>query len=83
MSLLNPALSTIGTVLNAKDVITSNRQAVLRSYSMALYRQKLLSTYRCVAATAVKQRIDKKKLLSEFFDLNKFSLLKWGDYAAG
>jgi hypothetical protein len=83
MSLLNPALSTIGTVLNAKDVITSNRQAVLRSYSMALYRQTLLSTYRCVAATAVKQRIDKKKLLGEFFDLTKFSLLKWGDYAAG
>ena len=83
LSLLNPTLSTIGKVSNAKDVITSNRQAVLRNYSMALYRQKLLSTYRCVAATTVRQRIDKKKLLAEFFDLNKFSLLKWGDYAAG
>jgi hypothetical protein len=32
-----------------------------------------------VATTPVKQRIDKKKLLAEFFDLKRFSLLKWGD----
>ena len=82
MSLLNPPLSGVGKVYNAKDVIASNRQAVLRNYGMPLYRQKLLSTYRSVAATAVRQRIDRKKLLAEFFDLNKFSLLKWGDYAA-
>jgi DNA-binding transcriptional regulator of glucitol operon len=83
MTLLNPSLSSVGRVRNAKDVIASNRQAVLRNYGMQLYRQKLLSTYRYVAATAVRQRIDKKKLLAEFFNLNKFSLLKWGDYAAG
>ncbi len=78
--LLNPPLARVGEVRNAKELITSNRQAVLRSYNMALYRQKLLRTYRYVAATAVRQRIDKKKLLAEFFNLNKFSLLKWGDY---
>ncbi len=83
MLLLNPALSRIGEVSNAKDVIASNRQAVLRHYSAALYRQKLFSIYRCVAETAVRQQIDKKKLLGEFFDLSKFSLLKWGDYASG
>jgi len=82
MSLLNPPLSRIGKVPNAKDVIKSNHNAVLRNYGMELHRKKLLNTYTCVAATAVKQRIDKKKLLTEFFDLNKFSLLKWGDYGA-
>jgi hypothetical protein len=82
MSLLNPSLLKIGKVSNAKDLIKSNSKAVLDNYSMARQRQKLLSTYKHVAATAVKQRIDKKKLLTEFFDLNKFSLLKWGDYGA-
>jgi hypothetical protein len=80
--LLNPVLSRIGRPSNAEDVIRSNRQALLRNYSMALYRQKLLSTYRRVVATSIHQHIDKKKLLAGFFDLNKFSLLKWGDYDA-
>ena len=83
MSLLNPHLSTIGRRPHATDVIRSNRTAVLRHYSTELCRQKLLNTYRQVAATAVRQRIDKKKLLAEFLNLHKFSLLKWGDYGAG
>jgi hypothetical protein len=82
MSLLNPSLSGIGKVSNAKELIKSNRKAVLRNYSMALYRHKLLSTYEQAAKTVVKQRIDKKKLLTQFFDLNQFGLLKWGDYSA-
>jgi glycosyltransferase involved in cell wall biosynthesis len=82
ISLLNPPLSKIGKVWNATDIIKSNRNAVLRNYSMARYRRKLLSTYKHVATTAVRQRLDKKKLLTEFFDLRKFSLLKWGDYGA-
>ena len=82
MSLLNLPLSRIGKVPNAKEVIKSNRKAVLRNYSLELYRRKLLSTYEQTAMTVVKQRIDKKKLLTEFFDLKRFSLLKWGDYAA-
>jgi hypothetical protein len=82
MSLLNPPLARIGKVPNAKAVIKSNRDAVLRNYSLARYRKKLLRTYAHAAATAVRQQIDKKKLLAEFFDLNKFSLLKWGDYDA-
>jgi hypothetical protein len=80
MLLLNPLLSNIGKVRNAKEVIQTNRQAVLRNYGMEGYRQKLLSTYRCTAATSIRHRIDRKKLLRAFFDLNKFSLLKWGDY---
>jgi hypothetical protein len=82
MCFLNPPLSRIGQVSNAEDIIMSNRSAVLRNYSMELCRHKLLSTYKQTATTAVKQRIDKKKLLAEFFDLKQFSLLKWGDYEA-
>lgn len=82
LSLLNPQISTIGSVPNASDIIKSNRNAVLHNYSLASYRHKLLSAYKQVAATSVRQRIDKTKLLAAFFDLNKFSLLKWGDYRA-
>lgn len=82
ISLLNAPLSEMGRVSNAKDLIRANHKAVLRNYSRARCRQKLLSTYRYVAATPVRQRIDRKRLLAEFFDLNKFSLLKWGDYVA-
>jgi hypothetical protein len=80
--LLNPALSRIGRLSDAEAVIRSNRQAVLDNYSIAQYRQTLLGVYRRVATKSVRQRIDKRKLLADFFDLNKFSLLKWGDYNA-
>jgi hypothetical protein len=49
---------------------------------MAQYRQKLLAIYGHVDATTIRQHIDKKKLLAEFLDLTKFSLLKWSDYGA-
>jgi hypothetical protein len=82
MSFLNPPLARIGSTPNAKDIIKSNRNAVLRNYSLTSYRHHLLRTYKQAAAAAVRQRIDKTKLLNEFFVLNKFSLLKWGDYGA-
>jgi hypothetical protein len=81
--LLNPSLSGIGKGASKKEIIKSNRNAVVRSYNISHYRQKLLSIYRQVKTTSVNQRIDKKILLTEFLDLTKFSLLKWGDYDAG
>jgi hypothetical protein len=79
---LNPFLAGIGRAANEKDLIENNRRAVARSYNMAQYRQKLLAIYGHVDATTIRQCINKKKLLAEFLDLTKFSLLKWGDYGA-
>ena len=79
---LNPSLAGIGRAAHEKDLIETNHNAVARSYSMAQYRQKLLTIYAHVATTSIRQRIDKKTLLAEFSDLTKFSLLKWGDYGA-
>ena len=77
---LNPWLAQIGTAANEKDLIEANRNAVERSYNMAQYRLTLLSIYAHVASTSIRQHINKKTLLTEFMDLTKFSLLKWGDY---
>jgi hypothetical protein len=79
---LNPFLAEIGETANEKSLIEKNRHAVAHSYGMEQYRQKLLTIYANVDRTNIRQRIDKKTLLAEFFDLTKFSLLKWGDYGA-
>ena len=77
---LNPFLAEMGRAANDKVLIENNRNAVARNYGMAQYRQKLLAIYAHVDRTAFRQRIDKKALLAEFLDLEKFSLLKWGAY---
>jgi hypothetical protein len=79
---LNPGLAEIGSVSNEKDLIKANRNAVERRYNMAQYRKKLLTVYAHVAATSIRQRINKNALLAEFMDLTRFSLLKWGNYGA-
>ncbi|MGD9056438.1 MAG: hypothetical protein PVF38_09875 [Desulfobacterales bacterium] len=75
----NPLLSEISNGTNQKNRIEGNRNAIVRSYNMAQYRQTLLDLYARVVTTPVKQRINKKTLLAEFFDLKRFSLLKWGE----
>jgi len=40
----------------------------------------LIRTYRRVAATEVRHRIDRAVLAASFLDLEQFSLLKWTDY---
>jgi hypothetical protein len=74
----NPLLSNFGSTTAYKDIIESNRNAVADNYHMAQYRENLLKLYAQVVATSVRHRIDKRKLLAAFFDLNRFSLLKWG-----
>ncbi len=79
---LNPYLAKIGRVAGEKKLIASNRNAVVDNYGLAAYRQNLLNVYARVAATPVQHCIDKKKLLMRFFDLTRFSLLKWGNHEA-
>jgi hypothetical protein len=49
---------------------------------MARYRRRLMAIYEQVIRRAVCHRIDKAALREAFFDLDRFSLLKWGAYEA-
>ncbi len=77
---LNPFLSNPGDISNKDELIQNNMEAILLNYNQSKYREKLLDTYTKVIMNKVLQKIDKKMLLSEFFTLNNFSLLKWCDY---
>jgi len=78
---INPFLTAPGTVGAKNDLIEKNKQAVLTNYRPDRYRQKLLDVYRKVITTPIYQQIDKTVLALSFLDLEKFSLLKWSDYA--
>ena len=78
---INPWLVDPAAVDAGKNLIAANRLAVQRHYNSGTYRDTLLNVYRQVIAKQVRQRIDKQKLLAAFFDLQTFSLLKWGAYA--
>ncbi|MEE4113949.1 MAG: hypothetical protein V2I40_14110 [Desulfobacteraceae bacterium] len=77
---LNPWLANPGMVSDSGALIASNRQAVRRQYSLKRYRSRLLEIYQQVDRHAVHHRIDKRALHDAFFDLDRFSLLKWGPY---
>jgi hypothetical protein len=77
---LNPFLSAPGYVANPDLLIKHNRLAVKKNYNLALYRERLLEIYSRVANVSVNQHLDKSTILSHFLNLNKFSLLKWGEY---
>ncbi len=77
---LNPYLSHIGEIENQEDLIQNNMKAVLGNYNNRIYKKKLFKIYSNICKNPVRQRINKKILLSEFLNLQKFSLLKWGDY---
>lgn len=78
---LNPYLSNPGDVPNKDLLIQNNSKAVACHYNQKKYRKNLLDVYTRVIRNTVHHKIDKKVLLSEFFDLDNFSLLKWSFYA--
>ena len=78
---LNPFLTNPGDVSDKNSLIRHNREAVEQSYNQNQYSQILGETYDRVANTSVEQSIDKRVLISAFLDLEKFSLLKWSDFA--
>lgn len=78
---LNPWLSVPGEGANDLELIDKNKKTISRIYNKDVYRDTLLKIYRRVINTQVKHRIDKRVLLSHFFDLSSFSLLTWGAYA--
>jgi hypothetical protein len=74
---MNPFLSFPGEVPRKAELIELNKKAVLNNYNRDSYRCRLLEIYDSVSRHRVRHRIDKTILLSEFLDLNEFSLLKW------
>ncbi|HUV77000.1 MAG TPA: hypothetical protein VMW06_02970 [Desulfobacterales bacterium] len=78
---LNPCLSNPGDVSNKGALIQNNLKAVKRHYNQTRYRKNLVDIYTRVIRDNVYQKIDKKILLSKFFNLDNFSLLKWSFYA--
>jgi hypothetical protein len=77
---LNSWLSHPGRISNAPAMVEHNRRSVLEHYGMARYRTRLLEIYAWIAGHEVRHGIDKMALLDAFFDLDHFSLLKWGRY---
>jgi len=61
-------------------MLKNNRSVVTDHYGMENCRKQLLSIYERIVHQPVCQRIDKQVLLDAFFDLDRFSLLKWGAY---
>jgi len=64
------------------EMLENNRRVVVDHYGSETYREQLLSIYNEVVQQPVHQHIDKQILIDAFFDLNRFSLLKWGSYEA-
>ena len=78
---LNPVLANPGDVSDKNSIIRRNREAIERHYNNKQYDQILCDIYDRVANTPVRQSIDKRVLISAFLNLERFSLLKWSDYA--
>jgi len=77
---LNPFLTAPGAVADMEALIQHNKDAVKRNYHQTVYRDTLADIYAKVAKVNVRQQIDKSVLISDFFNLENFSLLKWGPY---
>lgn len=64
----------------SSQVISLNKMRVEKIYSEASYARSLLGVYNAVLSYKPSASIDKSILLKEFFDLDNFNPLKWGDY---
>ncbi len=77
---LNPFLHDPAELEERDVLIENNYHAVLSNYNQEIYRKNLLDIYYKVSNNDVSHRIDKRALLTEFFDLKFYSLLKWSEY---
>lgn len=77
---LNPHLLKLGDVPDQDQLIQKNMKAVLQHYNMAIYRETLADIYQKVLKRSVVQRIDKHRLLSQFFKPETMSMLNWSEY---
>lgn len=75
---LNPFLADCGRSAFTDEQTENNRERVLEHYSQTAYRRLLEKRYTQISTTDPVQAIHKDLLLEKFFNLNNFSLLKWG-----
>jgi len=75
---LNPFLADRGRSTFANEQVANNRKLVLKHYSQTAYRRTLEKVYARICGSDPVQAIHKDLLLEKFFNLNNFSLLKWG-----
>ena len=80
LAVINPFLSERHAWIPSAPQIAHNRRVVKNNYSLSHYGRRLISVYRRVKEQPVHQQIDKDLLLDLFFDLERFSLLKWSAY---
>lgn len=83
LAALNPLVGALIDGVSDRSKIAHNGHMVANHYAQAGYRQRLLSIYRDVLRTPVKQQIERRKLLTYFFEPARFSLLKWREYVGG
>ena len=79
---LNPKILGLEPSEKVTAGIEKNRRIVQNDYDLDSYGERLSNVYTQVARRTLRHQIDKTVLLDAFLDLNRFSLLKWGPYAA-
>jgi hypothetical protein len=75
---MNPFLSHPGRVPDVGTLAEKNREVIKNRFSNSAYKDNLLNVYETVCRQPVAHHINKNVLLKSFFNLNNFSLLKWG-----
>jgi len=81
LSDINPCLAAPSELSDQAHRITQNRIKIGKEFTPERYRRNLMGIYRVVSQVPIRHRIDKEKLFREFFNLESFSLLKWGRHA--
>ncbi len=76
----NPFLANPGRVQDKKTLIQKNRNVIAEKYTLKSYRDVLQKIYARVVESSPAHRIDKRRLLTRFLDLDSFSLLKWDTF---
>lgn len=77
---LNPKLNDALQLMNKNYLIARNKAAVKNFYNEENYGSVLMDIYRKVKSVETSHEINKKTLLKNFFNLEEFRLLKWGEY---
>jgi len=79
----NPWIAKLQNFTPDPEIIEHNNRIVRNYYGDRDYKKRLLRIYEKVRDVAVEQRIDKKVVLKEFFDLKNFSMLRWKNGSNG
>jgi glycosyltransferase involved in cell wall biosynthesis len=77
---MNPDLAGGSHPTDANGRVLRNRERVLALYHPGRYRVRLMETYRRVLQKPVRHALDRKRLLAQFLQKDRFSLLKWDAY---